>query len=71
MLAILIGVPVAALIVVGVGVHATGVSLRMGLMALAAGVCSAAAINAALGFRFYNPGGIAGGAAVAALLMVF
>jgi hypothetical protein len=43
----------------------------MGLMALAAGVCSAAAINAVLGFRFYNPGGIAGGAAVAALLMVF
>ncbi|HNU91943.1 MAG TPA: hypothetical protein PKO25_08725 [Spirochaetota bacterium] len=70
-LAILIGVPVAALIVVGVGVHATGVSLRMGLMALAAGVCSAAAINAVLGFRFYNPGGIAAGAAVAALLMVF
>lgn len=70
-LAIVIGVPIAALIVACVGVYATGMTWKIGMMCLTACVCSAAAINAVLGYRFYNPGGIAGGITVAALLMVF
>lgn len=67
---ILLGVPIAALIVAYMGLSVEFLRVNETVLSLLVGVVSGIVTNKLLGYRFYQPGGIMGGLLVGALLMV-
>lgn len=67
---ILLGIPVAALIVSCLGISGDHLRLGESFAAIAIGCFSGAAINVMLGFNSWKPGGIVGGLLVGALVIL-
>jgi hypothetical protein len=67
---ILMGVPVAALIVRYIGLSTALFQMPELYVALGVGTVFGIVVNLLLGYRFYKPGGILGGLAVGGLIAV-
>ncbi|MEI9475671.1 MAG: hypothetical protein WCO26_03755 [Deltaproteobacteria bacterium] len=67
---IILGVPIAALIVTYMGLSVEFLRINETVLSLFLGAVSGMATNTLLGYPFYQPGGIMGGSFVGGLLMV-
>ena len=70
-LSILLGAPVAPLVVAFLGTASIRYNFPVGMAAMAFGVGSGLVVNLLVKERFYSPGGLVGGALVGALIAVF
>lgn len=70
-IAIMLGVPVAALIVSFMGLSASIFSVQFVVLSVAACTLCGIFTNVLLGYRIYHPGGILGGAFVGILMVIF